>query len=192
MRVPYSESIIHKEIREKRENRKKRIRNDLDTYGSDVLRSEEMKKAFEQTHHQKSTVAEHTVRVAMSSVMICYALRKLHIRTNIPAVVVGSLCHDLGIIGRDEKYSSDKECHREHPKDSVNVAKEIVSDLPEETEEIIERHMWPMGNSKAPRSLEGAVVSVADKYTAVKDLVKGREQDHPVLKKYGPEEEKSE
>jgi hypothetical protein len=33
--------------------------------------------------------------------------------------------------------------------------------------------MWPAGGSKAPNSLEGAIVSLADKYSAVKDLVKG-------------------
>jgi hypothetical protein len=30
-----------------------------------------------------------------------------------------------------------------------------------------------MGKSEAPNSVEGVVVSVADKYTAFKDLVKG-------------------
>lgn len=173
MRVPFYEGTVYKEIKEKRDNRKRRIRKDLENYGNDVLESDEMKQAFEQTHHKKTTVGEHTVRVAMSSVMICYALKKMHINVNVPAVVVGSLCHDLGILGREKKYSSDKECHREHAKDSVEVAKELLDDLPEETEHIIERHMWPMGDSKAPRTLEGAVVSVADKYTAVKDIVKG-------------------
>ena len=175
MRIPYVGGRVNQEIKEMRDNRKERIRNDLEVYGNEVLKSEEMKQAFEQTHHQKSTVGEHTLRVAVSSVMICYALKKLNINVNIPAVVVGSLCHDLGILGRDEKYSSEKECSREHPKDSVAVAKELVDDLPEKTEEIIERHMWPMGKSKVPNSLEGAVVSVADKYNAVKDIVKGSE-----------------
>ena len=173
MRTPYYESTIHKQIREKREDRKERIKDDLVLYGNDVLQSEEMKQAFDQTHHQWATVGEHTLRVACSSVMICYALKKLHIKVNIPAVVIGSLCHDLGILGRAEKFSSGKECSREHPKESVAVAKEIVGELPEKTEAIIERHMWPAGQSKAPNSIEGVVVSVADKYSAVKDIVKG-------------------
>jgi hypothetical protein len=33
--------------------------------------------------------------------------------------------------------------------------------------------MWPIGESEAPDSIEGAIVSVADKYNAVKDIVKG-------------------
>ena len=175
---------MHRQIREKRENRKERIRDDLMLYGNDVLKSEEMKKAFEQTHHQWSTVGEHTFRVAFSSVMICYALRKLNIKVSIPAVVIGALCHDLGILGRNEKFSSAKECSIEHPKDSVEVARNIVGEMPEKTEDIIERHMWPAGESEAPNSIEGVVVSVADKYSAVKDLVKGSEVKNTGVKNY--------
>ena len=184
MRQPYYESTIHKQIREKREDRKDRIKGDLVRYGNDVLQSDEMKQAFEQTHHQRSTVGEHTFRVAFSSVMICYALRKLNIKVNIPAVVIGALCHDLGILGRSEKFSSAKECSREHPKDSVEVARGIVGEMPEMTEDIIERHMWPAGESDAPNSIEGVVVSVADKYSAVKDIVKGSEVKNTGVKNY--------
>ena len=184
MRTPYYESTIHRQIREKRENRKERIKDDLMLYGSDVLQSEEMKQAFEQTHHKWSTVGEHTFRVAFSSVMICYALRKLNIKVSIPAVVIGALCHDLGILGRSDKYSSAKECSIEHPKDSVEVARGILDEMPEKTEDIIERHMWPLGESEAPNSIEGVVVSVADKYSAVKDIVKGSEVKHTGVKNY--------
>ena len=184
MRTPYYESTIHRQIREKRENRRDRIKGDLMLYGNDVLQSEEMKKAFEQTHHQWSTVGEHTLRVGFYSVMICYALRKLNVKVSIPAVVVGALCHDLGILGRSEKFSSAKECSREHPKDSVDVARGIVGEMPDKTEDIIERHMWPAGESEVPNSIEGVVVSVADKYSAVKDLVKGSEVKNTGVKNY--------
>ena len=183
MRTPYYESTIHKQIREKRENRKERIRNDLEVYGGEVLRSDEMKQAYDQTHHKWSTLGEHRMRVAMSSVMICYALRKLNSKVNIPAVVIGSLCHDLGMLGR-EKYSNIKEANTEHPKESVSVAKELVEEFPDEAESIIERHMWPLGETGAPDSIEGAIVSVADKYNAVKDIVKGSEVKGTGVKNY--------
>lgn len=175
MRNLYYETTLHKQIREKRKNRKERIKNDIDSFGGDILSSDELKEAYDQTHHMWSTVGEHTLRVTASSVMICYALRKLGIKANIPAVVIGSLCHDLGILKRDEKYESKKECYREHPADSVKVAKELVPDLTEHSADIIERHMWPGGSSKLPNSVEGMIVSVADKYAAVKDIVKGSE-----------------
>ena len=175
MRNLYYETTLHKQIREKRNNRKERIKNDIDSFGGDILSSDELKEAYDQTHHMWSTVGEHTLRVTASSVMICYALRKLGIKANIPAVVIGSLCHDLGILKRDEKYESKKECYREHPADSVKVVKELVPDLTEHSADIIERHMWPGGSSKLPNSVEGMIVSVADKYAAVKDIVKGSE-----------------
>ena len=89
-----------------------------------ILDSEEMRQAFRQKHHTLSTVGEHTMRVAMTSLAICGALKKLHIRTDTQAVVTGSLSHDLGILGRNEKYSSSRECSRQHPADSVEVAED--------------------------------------------------------------------
>jgi uncharacterized protein len=115
-------------------------------------------------------------------VLICYALRKLNIKANVPAVVIGALCHDLGILGRDKKYSSSKECSKEHPVDSVKVARELVPGLSDKSADIIERHMWPVGESKVPNSIEGVVVSVADKYSAVKDLVKGSDVKNTGIK----------
>ena len=153
--------------------RKKRVENDIDRYGSGILGSEAMRKAFEQKHHLRSTVGEHSCRVARTGVKICHILEKLNIPVDVEAVVVGSLCHDLGIVGRDEKYSSVMECYRNHPEDSVVIARELVGDLPEKTEEIIRRHMWPMRKSKIPDSLEGFVVFAADKICSVTDLVKG-------------------
>ena len=181
--MPKREIIQHKK-KQRQVKRKERINRDLETYGKEVLESEEMKQAFEQTHHLWSTVGEHTMRVTVTSILICYVLKKLGIKVKLPIVVVGALCHDLGMLGRAEKYESDKECHREHPKESVIVAQEILEDLPEEVKDVIERHMWPMGESKAPNSIEGVIVSVADKYNAVKDLVKGSEVKHTGVKNY--------
>ena len=175
MRIPYTETIVQREIRENRKARSRRIDKDIDRYGRDILDSKELKEAFRQTHHLWSTVGEHTMRVAQSSLRICYALRKLRIKTDIPEVIIGSLCHDLGILGRYDKYDTERECLKEHPQASVKVARELVPDLSEKSADIIERHMWPAGRSLMPNSIESAIVSVADKHVAVKDLIKGSE-----------------
>jgi uncharacterized protein len=122
------------------------------------------------------------MRVALTSLAICYALRRLHISTDIPAVVTGSLCHDLGILGRNEKFSSGKECSRQHPIDSVELAHKLVDELPEKTTDIIARHMWPAGGSKPPNSLEAAIVSAADKIAAVEDFIEGYEKQRPGIR----------
>lgn len=157
----------------RREKRKEKIQNDLERFGSGILASDEMRSAFQQTHHTRSTLGEHTRRVAEKSLAICHALEKLRIHTDIPAVVAGSLCHDLGMLDRDAKYDSEQTCSRQHPADSVDVARRLVDDLPEKTEDIIRHHMWPTAGSEAPRSLEGVIVSAADKVAAVEDFLRG-------------------
>jgi uncharacterized protein len=168
--------------RERRDRKRKRIRRDLSRYGGMILNSEEMRRAFSQKHHTLSTVGKHTLRVACMSLAICYALRRVHIRADIPAVVTGSLCHDLGILGRNEKYHSMRECSRRHPADSLEVANRLVGELPKKTEDIISRHMWPAGRSKPPNSLEAAIVSAADKIAAVEDFVEGYGEKRPGLR----------
>lgn len=130
------------------------MRRDLMRYGEKILDSDEMRWAFRQKHHTLSTVGEHTMRVAMTSLAICYALKKLHVRTDTQAVVTGALSHDLGILGRNEKFSTARECSRQHPVDSVEVAQRLLGELPQKTSDIITRHMWPVGKSKPPNSLE--------------------------------------
>ncbi len=166
----------------RREMRRGQMQADLSRYGRRILDSEEMRQAFRQTHHTFSTVGEHTMRVAMTSLAICYVLKKLRIKTDIPAVVTGSLCHDLGILGRGGKFHSSKECSRQHPVESVKVAHKLTGELSEKEEAIITRHMWPVGKAKPPNSLEAAIVSAADKIAAVEDFVEGYEKKQPGLK----------
>ena len=168
--------------KERLEKRRARMQKDLSCYGSRILNSEEMRQAFRQKHHTLSTVGAHTMRVARKSLAICYALEKLHIDTDIPAVVAASLCHDIGILGRDEKYGSDKECSRRHSADSVGVAQKLMGELPEKTTDMISRHMWPAGRSKAPNSLEAAIVSAADKSAAVEDFIAGYKEKRPGIR----------
>jgi uncharacterized protein len=59
-------------------------------------------------------------------------------------VILAGLCHDLGIIGRDEKYKNDFQCGQCHAGDSVISAKEILPDLDEMTIDSIQNHMWPV------------------------------------------------
>ena len=173
MRVFTGKNSTNGKKRKRPTARNIRIGRDLRRYGAGILDSEEMGRAFHQTHHTRSTVGEHTLRVAAASLSICYALRKIHVRTDVPSVVKGSLCHDLGILGRQQKYASKRECSRQHPLDSVRVAQTLEPGLSEKSADIIERHMWPGGHSKAPNSLEGVIVSTADKVAAVEDLIRG-------------------
>ena len=163
---------------------KDRLRNDTERYGHEIIESDEMKQAFYQKHHRRITVGEHTFRVLISSLIICYILEWFNIKTNIPAIVVAALCHDLGILGRYDKFSSPIECSKEHPKDSVKVAKKLVPNISYKTENIIESHMWPIATANKPSSIEGVIISITDKYTAVKDLIRGSNNNSVRAKQY--------
>ena len=166
----------------RKQSRREAMHEDLMLYGGKILNSEEMQRAFTQKHHTLSSVGAHTMRVAMTSLAICYALKKLHIKTDISSVVTGSLCHDLGILGRNEKYHSSGECSRQHPLDSVEIANKLTGGLSDKEADIIARHMWPVGKSKPPNSLEGAIVSAADKVAAVEDFVEGYGEKRPGIR----------
>lgn len=182
MRNTYTADLRKIRRRKLREKQRERMKRDLSRYGKKILHSAEMRQAFRQKHHTLSTVGEHTLRVATMSLSICYTLRKFHIPTDIRAVVTGSLCHDLGILGRSEKYSSVMECSRQHPVDSLEIAKKLMGEVPEKTTDIISRHMWPVGGSKAPNSLEAVIVITADKISSVKDFVEGYRKKRPGIR----------
>ena len=149
------------------------VEAELQEYGGKILRRPEFLMAFSQKHHHVTTVGDHSLRVAKASIRICGALSKLRIPIRKEDVVVGALCHDLGILGRHVKYKNNTVCRKMHPKDSVDVAKRILPELNENTEGIIRDHMWPFGGRR-PKSREGLIVSLADKYAAVRDAVEGR------------------
>ena len=50
------------------------------------------------------------------------------------------------------------------------VAKKLLPDLSEKSEEIIRTHMWPV-TSELPTCREGVIVSLADKVVAVRDFL---------------------
>ena len=143
--------------------------NDLLRYGRDIIISDIFVSGFDQTHHYYTTVADHTLNVALISLQMLYRLERMHIRIDKRPVVVGALCHDLGIIGRHSKYKNNAVCCQLHPHDSVKVARALLADLDPKTRKIISRHMFPM-TPVPPTSLAGWVVDIADTVSTIREL----------------------
>lgn len=141
----------------------------LFTYGREIMDSEEFQSAFCQIHHMRTTVAEHSVNVAVISILLCLVLTKMHRAVDLRAVVQAALCHDLGILGRENKYHSNYQCCQQHPVDSVETARRILREYDDKTLQIIETHMWPARPGR-PSSLEGYIVTLADKYAAIREV----------------------
>ncbi len=150
---------------------KQKAFSDIRKHGEEILGSSEFTRAFSQIHHKKNTVASHSLEVAVISLVLARALSKLNIKTDTSDIVKGSLAHDLGMLGRVHKYSCNKDCYRSHPEESVLITEVILSDcdFSAKAKDIIRHHMWPVTRVR-PNSIEGTIVSLADKCASVKDF----------------------
>lgn len=141
-------------------------------YGEGIINSDIFQSGYRQKHHLIMTVSDHSMDVTIMSLKMSHALRHIGIRMDEKDLVEGALCHDLGILGRDEKFKTSRECCRMHPVLSVNEARKLVPDMDKKTEQIIRRHMWPAtAPSLPPNSKEAFIVMLADKYSAMREFI---------------------
>ena len=103
----------------------RKVKKDMRLYGSKILDSKEFHEALQQKHHMRASVGRHSIRVTEASLRMSYALEKLGVKTDRESLVVGGLCHDLGMLGRKEKYKNASETCRQHPRDSVEMARRM-------------------------------------------------------------------
>lgn len=149
---------------------------DVNSMGRDILDSEEFARALEQTHHDKTTVGNHSMEVACIALSLSRRLRALHISVNEKAVVRGALCHDLGILGRYDKYSNNFVSLQKHPGDSVVTAAKLLGELTKVEKDIIAHHMWPV-TLVPPRHKEAILVNVADKISSIREVIRSEEKN---------------
>ena len=142
-----------------------KIAKKIRKYGGDILCSPIFREGFHQTHHEITTVSEHILNVTIMAMKIAEKDHLRGIETDDRVLVIAALCHDLGIIGRYEKYKSNHETGQRHGPDSLDPARELVPELDPKTEDAIAHHMWPV-TKKKPSSREGMLVLSADKLCA--------------------------
>ena len=127
------------------------ICRDIVKYGKEILLSDIFRKTAVQRHHVQSTVMEHTMNVCIIAVKLCRDQMRKGVLLNEKDLVQAALCHDLGMVGRENKYKNALETCKRHPIDSAEIAKDIVPDLSPNAEQMILSHMWPL-STLAPQS----------------------------------------
>ena len=137
-------------------------------YGRDIVCTDVFIKAMEQTHHKRTTVGSHSTSVAVSALRMCRRINCRVLHPDEKMVVLAALTHDLGIVGRHEKYNGRFETYVRHPKDSEQIARKLLPDMNKKFYRTISRHMFPL-TLVPPTSLEGVIVSLADKWVSVKE-----------------------
>ncbi len=148
----------------------RRLRRQLLKHGKKILYSPQFTASFFQRHHFRTSVGEHSLQVAAISLWICDLLEKKGISLDRDVIVKAALMHDLGMIGRNERYRNNFQTGKDHPAESVKEAKKIYPELDPVTEQVILGHMWPL-SLHAPKSLEGVVICIADKLGSITDLM---------------------
>ena len=144
------------------------IIRDILEYGRDILSSEVFRQAAYETHHLHGNVSDHTINVCVVSLRLSNQLISRGISVCKKDLVQAALCHDLGMISRESKYKDRIDAWKSHPKESARIARELIPDLSAKAEEMILSHMWPVAGSP-PRSNEGMLLCMADKYASMAD-----------------------
>lgn len=146
-------------------NRRKEILSE----GQKIFETSEFQEGTHQIHHKTNTVASHTLEVTDTAVKISDFLEEKGIYVNKEELIFCCLCHDLGIIGRDEKFANTLDCWLSHPKDSVEIAEKLYPGISDHTKRVISRHMWP-ATPMWPTSREGWILDLADTICSLKDF----------------------
>ena len=151
---------------------KQKFKNEIRKNGAQILKSDLFTRATMQTHHHRTTVGRHSLHVASSALSLCNCLEHFGIRPDRKAVVQAALLHDLGIVGRHEKYANNLECLKGHPSDSAKIAINQFQTNNPKIEEMIRRHMWPLNpGTGMPNSLEAWILMLADKQASVSEVL---------------------
>ena len=77
-----------------------KIIKDVCLVGAGVLASGYFVNAMHQKHHGRTTVGDHSMRVACTGLQISRLLERFHIDVDEKTVIRSALLHDLGILGR--------------------------------------------------------------------------------------------
>ena len=142
----------------------KQVQDIIIRYGGGIINSEVFAQTFLQKHHIVYNVGDHLLGVATEAVGFCLK----HSLTGEPFldnVVKACLCHDLGIMGRKEKFTNDFQCLIWHPIHSVVVYRELTRENNEIVVDSILSHMFPL-KLRVPKYKEGWILIMADKKAA--------------------------
>ena len=145
---------------------------------SDITAVEEYQRLKEFTHHRSTTRYQHCLNVAWYTFIWCKAAG-----LNYKSAARGAMLHDFYLYdSNDELFKQSGLIHNlHHPRVALENAKKLF-EVDEIMEDCILYHMFPVGEGK-PKTQEGYVVTVADKYCASLEWGSGKAKKIvPVLK----------
>ena len=130
-------------------------------HGRDILSAQGMQQEKKFMQHGKMSVFEHSVGVALVSLMLA---EKLNMKVDTKSLVRGSLLHDYFLYDWHDPHPEMGLHGFTHAKTAMeNACRDF--DLNEIEKDMIARHMFPL-NLKPPKYRESRILCVADKMAA--------------------------
>jgi uncharacterized protein len=117
--------------------------------------------------HSDISTLRHCLHVSYVSFLICFLFR-----WDFRCAARGGLLHDLFLYDWHDKSARGYLHGFTHPRKALMNARICVSDLNSKEEDIILNHMWPLTVYRLPRHRETFIVSTADKFCTVLEVLK--------------------
>ena len=116
--------------------------------------------------HRGNTTFRHCRSVAVSSFRLA---QRLGWRIDEDALARGAMLHDFHLYTRQERHIGFLRHAFDHPGRACRNAEKVFR-LSGKERNIIESHMWPLTPFPLPRSKEALLVTLADKYCALREM----------------------
>jgi len=142
-------------------------------YGADILDSEIYTKCAHYIQHGDTSVREHSISVAMTSVAIA---RRLPFKFAYSSLVRGSLLHDFFLYDWHDKNKPIDNHAFGHASRALENAAQWFSINPLEAD-MIKKHMFPL-NITPPKYRETVILTIADKICSFKETMKIGVRNH--------------
>lgn len=130
----------------------------------DLIETPSVRAMNEVPHHVDVNCLHHSIFVSYISFLLCRFLR-----LDYNAGARGGLLHDLYLYDWRKENNNIGRHLIDHPKMALKNASDLYN-LTDKEKDIIVKHMWPL-TIKVPRYKESFVVSCADKYCAIVEML---------------------
>ena len=132
-----------------------------------LLADQRVKNLNNYSQHNGTTTLRHVIRVAKTSFDLA---ERLGWEIDEKELARGAILHDYYQYEIKEEGLTPYRHGTRHPAIAAKKAEEDFG-LTDKEENIIRSHMWPLTLRTPPRSKEAALVCMADKYIATKEMV---------------------
>lgn len=131
----------------------------------DLLDSSEVQSMVQWRRHNSVNCLDHSLYVSY------FAFRAArYLGLDYDAAARAGLLHDLFLYDPKDKTAHEGPQWTAHPKYALRNAKRLCPNLTKKEENIIRSHMWPL-STVMPHSKEAVLVGIADKVSAVIELI---------------------